>query len=128
MVDTLRVPRSRYKTLGEIHNVVRSRPSFFLNLGGFSPSDISNLIVDYDASLGITLNGDDVSDWDDQSGNSNDLAQTTASKQPLFIASDSDFNNNPSLSFDALTFEELNRATFTGGPVTQIGTIIIVVK
>jgi hypothetical protein len=32
LVDRLQVPASRFKTLGEIHNVLPSRPSFFLNL------------------------------------------------------------------------------------------------
>jgi len=39
-----------------------------------------------DAAVGITPNGTDVAAWADQSGNGNDAAQTTASKQPFIDA------------------------------------------
>ena len=86
-----------------------------------------DLVAWYDASLGITLNGADVSDWLDQSGNGNHLAQTTAVQQPLFIASDADFNNNPSVEGDGVE-ERILRATFVGGAISQPNTIVAVYK
>ena len=41
---------------------------------------------------GITLNGSDVSGWNDQSGNDNHAAQATASRQPEYDSSDIKFN------------------------------------
>ena len=70
--------------------------------GSFSPLGISNLIAWYDAGLGITLNGSDVSQWDDLSGNSNNAVQATASNQPLFVSSDFFFLAACSLLYNQL--------------------------
>jgi len=51
------------------------------------------------ADKGVTLNGADVSDWEDQVG-SWDWAQATASDQPLFTASG--INSQPSIDFDGV--------------------------
>ena len=52
----------------------------------FSPSDIPNLALWLDASDAstITLNGADVSQWDDKSGNGRNVTQGTPSSQPLY--------------------------------------------
>lgn len=92
----------------------------------FSPSDISNLVAWWDAGVGITLNGGDVSDWADQSTEGNDLAQATASLQPLFIASDSTLNNQPSVQFDGTTSEEL--ATAFANATTQPYFSVVVLR
>ena len=44
-----------------------------------------SLLAQYKSSLGITLNGNDVSLWEDQSGNGNDIEQTIAINQPEFV-------------------------------------------
>ena len=43
-------------------------------------------------NTGITLNGSDVSGWNDQSGNNNHAAQTTASRQPVYDSGNIKFN------------------------------------
>lgn len=55
------------------------------------------------ADVGIALSGSDVSQWDDQSGGSNHATQGTGADQPLFIASDSAFNNEPVVEFDRVS-------------------------
>ena len=67
----------------------------------FSPSDIAGLVLWLDANVGITLNGSDVSAWDDQSGKSHDFAQATASAQPAYDATG--FNGKPTVTFDGIS-------------------------
>ena len=93
----------------------------------FSPLDIPNLVAWYRADLGITLNGADVSDWADQSGNGNHISQATAANQPLFNASDVDFNNNSSVEGDGVS-ELLRRTAFVTGAIPQPNTLVIVYK
>ena len=64
-----------------------------------------------DAGEGITLNGSDVSAWEDQSGWGNDVEQGTVSSQPLFVASG--INGQPSLDFSGSTV--IGRSTYTQG-------------
>lgn len=63
---------------------------------------VSDLIIWLDASQGITLNGSDVSQWDDLSGNGNDMSQGTPLDQPLYTASNSNFNNEGTIDFDGV--------------------------
>ena len=56
-------------------------------LGGWSPSDESNLEAWFQNKVGITLNGSDVSTWADSSTNSHDMVQATATEQPAYNAS-----------------------------------------
>jgi hypothetical protein len=58
------------------------------------------------ASDGITLNGSDVSSWVDIV-NSIPLNQATAANQPVYNATDANFNNKPSISFNRLSLEYL---------------------
>jgi hypothetical protein len=53
---------------------------------GFLPTDLAGLEGWYDASDAgtITLNGSNVSQWDDKSGNDNHAVQATASEQPAY--------------------------------------------
>jgi hypothetical protein len=65
----------------------------------FSPLDVDNLVLWLRGDLGITLNGDNVSAWADQSGEGNDATQGTMSSQPLYVESDADFGGQATLDF-----------------------------
>jgi hypothetical protein len=52
--------------------------------GVWSPDDESSLVAWYQNRVGITLNGSDVSQWDDSSSNSYDMVQATAGEQPAY--------------------------------------------
>jgi len=55
--------------------------------GEFSPLSLENLELwlDPNDESTITLNGSDVAQWDDKSGNGNDFSQGTAALQPAFL-------------------------------------------
>ncbi len=65
----------------------------------FLPTDIAGAVLWLRADMGVTLNGTDVSAWADQSGNGNNVAQGTASAQPLYDAENADLNNRPSITY-----------------------------
>ena len=54
--------------------------------GGWSPTDESSLEAWYQNQVGITLNGSDVSQWDDSSSNGRDMVQADATEQPAYSA------------------------------------------
>jgi len=58
----------------------------------WSPSDETGLEAWYKFQTGITLNGSNVSNWDDSSSNSFDMEQRTASKQPAYNSGNIDFD------------------------------------
>lgn len=66
-------------------------------VNGALPTQVSGLLAWYRGDLGITLNGSNVSSWEDQSGNGFTLVQGTANKQPAYTASSAIFNNLPCL-------------------------------
>lgn len=75
----------------------------FSNSRLFSPKDISGLTIWLRAdSTAVTLNGGNVSNWADQSGNGKDVSQATAAKQPLYVASSANFNNKPCIRSDGI--------------------------
>ena len=53
--------------------------------GVWSPDDETSLEAWYQNAVGITLNGGDVSQWDDSSSNSYDMVQATATEQPAYF-------------------------------------------
>jgi hypothetical protein len=75
--------------------VARTNPSV-----PFAPTDLSGLVGWYKSGVGITLNGSNVSQWDDSSGNGNHASHATAGAQPLYNATDANFNNQATLTFD----------------------------
>ena len=83
----------------------------------------TNLKVWLKADEGITLNGSTVSNWEDQSGNGNDVSQSTALNQPTYI---------PDVLFGKpiLRFNGSNRlvATDFSSPLSQPNTIFMVWK
>ena len=70
-----------------------------------------------------------VETWYDQSGNGNDVTQTTSSKQPKIVNSGSlvTVNSKASFKFDG-TDDCLNRATHTQGALSQPNTAFAVAK
>ena len=81
-----------------------------------------DLIAWYDATdaSSITLNGADVSQWDDLSVSGNHLVQATAADQPLY-------NTGVSIEFDGVS-ENLQSSNFTQGVQAQPNTLVIVLK
>jgi|TARA_R110002020_G_scaffold355861_1_gene568541 hypothetical protein len=55
-------------------------------LGKWSPDDEDSLEAWYQNQVGITLNGSDVSQWDDSSANGYNMVQATATEQPAYSA------------------------------------------
>lgn len=84
----------------------------------FSPKKISNLYAWYRSDLGISLNGSTVSAWADQSGNGKDLTQTVALKQPVYNSTDAQYNNYPSLAFNAVNQTVLGNTAFAWSTFT----------
>jgi hypothetical protein len=60
-------------------------------------SDLA-LWLDADDASTITLNGSNVSQWNDKSGNARNFTQSTAANQPAYLATG--FNNKPTLRTD----------------------------
>jgi hypothetical protein len=74
------------------------------------------------ADAGTTTNGQQVSAWNDQSGNGNNAAQGTSDNQPLFIASEPLANNRPVLRFDGIDDWMQTTTHLTD----NVGTLIVV--
>lgn len=66
------------------------------------------LWLDADDASTITLNGSNVSQWSDKSGNNNNATQATAANQPTYTANG--FNGKPVLTFDGTDFMAVNIA------------------
>jgi hypothetical protein len=98
-----------------------SNPS--INRVTFSPLDVTGLILWLDANdlSTITKSSDLVSQWDDKSGQGNDL--TEATNKPLWV--DGAHNSKDTIRFDG-TNDAINIDAFTGGALTQPSTIFIV--
>ncbi len=64
--------------------------------GSSAPDIVKNSFAWFDAATGITLNGSDVSQWDDQTGNGRHLKQATAANQPEYDS------NTPAVIFDGI--------------------------
>lgn len=68
------------------------------------PADLTGLFAWFDAEIGITESGGAISAWADQSGNGNDLAQSTAGRKPQYTAAE--FGSDHGVTFsptDALS-------------------------
>lgn len=70
----------------------------------FSPSDLSNLALWLRADAAVTLNGNAVSSWADQSGNSYDASQPTTNLQPLLV-NPVELCGKPAIKFDGANDE-----------------------
>ena len=70
-------------------------------LGAWQPSDETGLEAWYKFQTGITLNGSDVSAWADNSSNSFNMLQATASEQPAYNSGNIDFDASATQSLQA---------------------------
>lgn len=66
-----------------------ARPGALRRIFGrsFSPASIAGLTLWLEADSGIVLNGSNVSQWTDKSGNGANASQATAGSQPVYTAS-----------------------------------------
>lgn len=78
------------------------------------------------ASGSPASNGEAISQWTDQSGNGWNLLQGTASRQPLYTASDTSYNNKGSLSSDGNNRLELDIDSDGSSELPQPFTIFFV--
>jgi hypothetical protein len=71
---------------------------------GVGNSTSNVLWLKADVGTNTTVNGANITTWNDQSGNSINVSQTTVNQQPLYQSgSGSFFNNRPSILFDNVT-------------------------
>lgn len=68
-------------SLGQKLSLNRIRPQ-----GSWTPNSDANMVAWYKFSTGITLNGSDVSEWADNSGNGYNMKQSDTAQQPAYSA------------------------------------------
>lgn len=78
----------------------------------FSPIQLSGLIAWYKADEGVTLNGSNVSQQDDLSGNGNHRSQVVAASQPLLVSNV--LNGKPSIQYDGVDDHLICNANLIG--------------
>ena len=71
----------------------------------WSPSDESDLLAWYQNKVGVGLDGTEVTDWLDSSGNSHEMEQATTEERPIYNAS------TGSLTFDSSLSQHLQTVT-----------------
>ena len=96
----------------------------FMSPQGFDPKSIANLSVWYDASdaTTITLNGSNVSQWNDKSGNGYHASQSTSANQPAYVTNDR--NGRPVVSFDGVN-DSLVTSSFSNGWTTFTSFVVM---
>lgn len=115
------VPESEFYETGT-KNVTVTYNGQTSNAVTFTVTQPSILIQDLRADRGITLNGSTVSAWSsyDTSGDANrTVSQATASQQPTYVASNSSFNNKPTVNFSETSVSKLVSGTFSTGTWAQ---------
>lgn len=103
-------------------------PFISFGVAPFSPDDISDLKLWLDANDAATITKDGgnlVSQWDDKSGEGNNVSQATPSQQPLWV--DAVQNGLPIIRFDGVN-DFLKRSTYVGGVLAQPNTAFVVCK
>jgi hypothetical protein len=98
--------------IGQQSSILGGEEGFFRPTGGgavpWTPADLGAslaLWLDADDASTITLNGTNVVQWDDKSGNGRNASQPTASFQPTYLATG--FNGKPTLQTDGSDALEL---------------------
>ncbi len=102
--------------------------AYMLGSPSFTPTEVSGCVLWLRADLGITLNGSDVLQWDDQSDSALSFVQATEADQPPYNATDGDLNNQPSVEFGADTTHQLELADATAMGGVDTSTWIFVLK
>lgn len=103
------------------HTVIINGSNVFAIAGLLSlwtPEELANLSIwldGADAST-ITLNGSNVSQWDDKSGNDNHFAQSNTSYQPLYVPTN--INGKPSIEFSNIDYLKSIASINTTQPFT----------
>lgn len=95
----------------------------------FSPSDIDGLQLWLRADMGVTLSSGSVSNWNDQSGIGDgyrDMVQLTSINQPVFNATNGNYNNQPTLDFTASNSQSLYSVGNWSPTVSASYTVIII--
>lgn len=96
----------------------------FISFGQFNPLSVAGCKLWLKADAGITKDGGNlVSNWADQSGQGNDVAQATGTNQPLWV--DSAYASKPTIRFDGVD-NKMEKATFSGGAIAQTNFIFMV--
>lgn len=96
--NTLTTNKTYFWHIRSFNGTTYSDWSDYRILYTFSPPDLSGLKLWLRPDIGITLNGSNVSNWADQSGNLNDASQSNGPNQPSY--SSTAFNGKPLLSFN----------------------------
>lgn len=106
--------------------MARSTSSTRIPITGLAPDQVSNLLYWYEADQGITLDGsNNVSQWNDLSGNGSHLTQSSSSLRPAFISSS--INSLPALRHtNAGGHTMTSTTTFAGGSTAH--TMVAVFK
>ena len=92
----------------------------------WTPNTVPNLVAWYDADDLDTITKDGsnlVSQWDDKTGNGNNVSQSTGSKQPLWV--DGAHNSRDTIRFDG-SDDWLQRSTWVSGLISDPFTYFIV--
>lgn len=97
----------------------------------FRPTRLSGCVLWLHAGAGVTEASGGVSQWDDQSGNSNNVVQSTEANRPNFTASSTQIPGRPCLTFngtsDRLIKDSSGVATMPSGsnvPVTVFAVVV----
>ncbi len=69
-------------------------------LAQFKPNHISGIKLWLRADTGVVLNGSQLSQWKDCSGDSNNVIQSTTNFQPTFVSGIAQLNNRATIRFD----------------------------
>ena len=95
------------------------------DIAEFDPTEIANCVIWLDAAdeSTVELNGLDVSQWNDKSGNNLHVAQATATDQPLYVNT---FNGKKVIKFDGAD-DFLWRNAGSGSPLLITGDITLFV-
>lgn len=93
-------------------NLIQEPRELGTDLIGWSPAKLSSLVAWWDPSPAyITLNGADVSAWTTRAYGSAygslTVSQGTAGKQPLYVSSSTNLNNQPAVRFTAANSDVL---------------------
>ena len=103
-------------------------PGILTSSSSFTPTQLSGLAAWYRADQLITQSGGIISGWGDSSGSGDvnkNLSQSTSGDRPTYIASDSAYNNHPTVNFIGANTQFLYSGTWTT-PIAGANTIFII--